>query len=200
VLMVGAGPVAASKLATLVPTGARLVVVAPDICADIRHTPNVELRMRPFQPSDLDGVCLVVAAATPAVNRTVAELAEPRGLFVNAVDDPSNASAYLGGVLRRGGLTIALSTDGRAPALAGLLREGLDQLLPADLDAWFDRADEMKQRWRAQGVPMAERRPQLAEALLRLYPLDSSPASDHEGRDAGRVSASASAHQEPAPR
>ena len=49
--------------------------------------------------------------------------------------DPAHATAYLGGVVRREGVTIAISTDGRAPALAGLLREALDAWLPVDLDA-----------------------------------------------------------------
>ena len=61
----------------------------------------------------------------------MAAAADARQVFVNAVDDPANASAYLGGVVRRGGVTLAISTDGHAPALAGLLREGLDALLPA---------------------------------------------------------------------
>jgi uroporphyrin-III C-methyltransferase / precorrin-2 dehydrogenase / sirohydrochlorin ferrochelatase len=168
VLVVGAGPVAASKLGALMATGARLTVVAPEISAGVREA-GVRIQERPFQPSDLDGVWLVVAAATPAVNREVARLAEAKCLFVNAVDDPPNATAYLGGVLRRDGLTVAISTSGRAPALAGLIREGLDALLPDDLDRWFARADELKREWRSTGVPMEARRPQLMEALVRLY-------------------------------
>ena len=72
-------------------------------------------------------------------------------------------------MLRRDGVAIAISTNGRAPALAGLLREGLDALLPADLDEWFRRADELKREWRSKGVPMEARRPQLMEALVKLY-------------------------------
>ena len=71
--------------------------------------------------------------------------------------------------MRRSGATIAISTSGRAPALAGLLREGLDDMLPADLDAWFDTADTLKRHWRSTGVPMAERRPQLVEVLAGRY-------------------------------
>ena len=90
-------------------------------------------------------------------------------MFVNAVDDPANASVYLGGVVRRGGVTLGISTDGAAPALAGLLREALDAMLPSDLDAWSARALEMRQSWRARGVPMDARRPELLEALNELY-------------------------------
>jgi uroporphyrin-III C-methyltransferase/precorrin-2 dehydrogenase/sirohydrochlorin ferrochelatase len=131
----------------------------------------IELIERPFQESDLDEAWLVVAAATPEVNAAVARAAESRRLLVNAVDDPPNASAYLGGVVRRGSATIAISTSGRAPALAGLLREGIEDVLPSndELDAWFAEADALKRRWRSTGVPMAERRPELAEAIASRY-------------------------------
>jgi uroporphyrin-III C-methyltransferase/precorrin-2 dehydrogenase/sirohydrochlorin ferrochelatase len=168
VLVVGGGPVAAAKVAALRPTGARLVVVAPEI-ADAIGGAGVELRRRPFRARDLDGAWFVVSAAPKDVNRRVARAAEKRRIFVNAVDDPSQATVYLGGVLRRSNVTIAISTAGRAPALAGLLREGLDALLPADLDTWFERADALKAEWRSTGVPMEARRPALVDAIAAIY-------------------------------
>jgi uroporphyrin-III C-methyltransferase/precorrin-2 dehydrogenase/sirohydrochlorin ferrochelatase len=112
---------------------------------------------------------LAVAAAPPPVNREVAAAAEARRVFVNAVDDPTNASAFLGGVVRRGGVTLAISTDGAAPALAGLLREGLDAMLPEDLEAWMAEARRQRTEWRAEGLPIDARRPRLLEALNRIY-------------------------------
>ena len=85
-------------------------------------------------------------------------------MFVNAVDDPSNASVYLGGVVRRDGVTVAISTEGRAPALAGLLREAIDALLPRELATWLTVNDEERATWKRDGVPMEQRRPQLLEA------------------------------------
>jgi uroporphyrin-III C-methyltransferase/precorrin-2 dehydrogenase/sirohydrochlorin ferrochelatase len=111
----------------------------------------------------------VVAAAPPDVNRQVQAAAESRQVFVNAVDDPAHATAYLGGIVRRGDVAIAFSTGGRAPALAGLLREGLDAWLPADLDAWLAAADEARRHWKQAGVPMERRRPLLLETLNKLY-------------------------------
>ena len=171
VLVVGGGAVAAAKVHALAPTGARLTVVAPriDAAIDARARDGVVLHRRPVRDADLDRAWFVVAAATPAVNRFVAAAAERRRIFVNSVDDPANATAYLGGVLRRDDVTVAISTGGRAPALAGLLREALDATLPADLDRWLDRADALKRAWRSSGVPMADRRPQLADAILELY-------------------------------
>src|SRR3954454_23996505 len=119
VVMVGGGPVAAGKLAPLLAAGAEVTVIAPEIRTEMAR-PGVTLVTRGFEDTDLDGAWWVVAAAPPEVNRRVAAAAEVRRIFVNAVDDPAHATAYLGGVVRRAGVTIAISTDGRAPALAGL--------------------------------------------------------------------------------
>jgi uroporphyrin-III C-methyltransferase/precorrin-2 dehydrogenase/sirohydrochlorin ferrochelatase len=168
VVVVGGGPVAASKIDALLAAGADVTVIAPDVVEAIEHR-QVRIERRPFAPGDLDEAWLVVAAAPPEVNRHVAAAAAERRLFVNAVDDPANASLYLGGVVRRDGVTLAISTDGRAPALAGLLREGLDALLPADLDEWMRAADLERAAWRASGVPMPSRRPLLLAAINALY-------------------------------
>lgn len=167
-VVVGGGPVAASKLAALQAAGADIRVVAPKVCADIVSA-GVTIERRGFEPSDLDGAWFAVAAAPPGVNRRVGQEAERRQVFVNAVDDPDHATAYLGGVVRRDGITLAISTDGSAPALAGLLREALDEVLPADLDAWSRCARELRPSWRARQVLMEARRPELLDALNALY-------------------------------
>jgi uroporphyrin-III C-methyltransferase / precorrin-2 dehydrogenase / sirohydrochlorin ferrochelatase len=168
VLVVGAGPVAASKLDGLLAAGAKVTVVALEVRPEIERAP-VRVERRAFVPADLDGVFLAIAAATPAVNRAVRMAADPRAVFVNAVDDVENASLYLGGVLRRGGVTLAVSTDGQAPALAGLLREALEAVIPEELEAWVEEASRVRAQQKAEGIPMAVRRPLLLEALNRLY-------------------------------
>ena len=173
VLVVGAGPVAAGKVRPLVDAGARVTVVAPDVAEEIAEiaamAATVTIVRRAFQPSDVDGVWYVVAAAPSDVNRAVARAAESRCLFVNAVDDPESASAYAGAIVQKAGVTIAMSTDGEAPALAGLMREALEVLLPDDLDKWMACAQEARRGWLSQGVPMTERRPMLLQALNDLY-------------------------------
>jgi uroporphyrin-III C-methyltransferase/precorrin-2 dehydrogenase/sirohydrochlorin ferrochelatase len=168
VLLVGGGQVAAGKLPGLLAEGAQVKVVAPDIRPELAQ-PGVVLERRQFGPGDVDEAWYVVAAAPPEVNRQVLAAAEHRRVFVNAVDDPPSASAYAGSVVRRAGVTIAFSTDGRAPALSGLLREALDAWLPADLDTWMSAADDARRSWKLEGVPMDLRRPMLLETLNRLY-------------------------------
>src|SRR4051812_44469733 len=198
VVLVGGGRVAAAKLQQLLAAGAHVTVVAPLISDSIKahaaaafqaddggHAERLALGEEPvsivvrgFEPADLDGAWLVVAAATPDVNRAVAAAAEERRLLVNAVDAPANATAYLSGVVRRDGVTIAISTSGHAPALTSLLREALDALLPRDLPAWIERARAQRVVWRRDAVPMDRRKPQLLTALNAIYGrADEGPAS-----------------------
>jgi uroporphyrin-III C-methyltransferase/precorrin-2 dehydrogenase/sirohydrochlorin ferrochelatase len=187
VVLVGGGPVAAAKLRQLLAAGARVRVVAPEVTDEIASAvarpalPRVELAQRPFEPADLDGAWLVVAAATPEVNRRVADEAETRRLFVNAVDDPANATAFLSGVVRRDGVTLAISTSGAAPALTALLREGLDALLPRNLAGWVWQARAARVAWRREGVPMEARKPRLLQALNELYGRPEGLHYEHEG-------------------
>jgi uroporphyrin-III C-methyltransferase/precorrin-2 dehydrogenase/sirohydrochlorin ferrochelatase len=171
VVVVGGGPIAAGKLDGLLAAGARVTVVAPKITHAIRVL-GVTLVERAFEPSDLDGARWVVAAAPGDVNRQVAAAAAERGLFVNAVDDTAAATAYLGGVIRRGEVEVAISTGGTAPALAGLLREALDSLLPAELDRWVDVAKRAREEWKRAGVPITKRRSLLLRTLVQLYRAD----------------------------
>jgi uroporphyrin-III C-methyltransferase / precorrin-2 dehydrogenase / sirohydrochlorin ferrochelatase len=206
VVLVGGGRVAAAKLQQLRAAGARVVVVAPEIHRDITvaearaldRGESIAIRQRPFAAADLDDAWLVVAAATPGVNRAVADAADARHIFVNAVDDPANATAFLSGVVRRDGVTIAISTSGDAPALTALLREGLDALLPRDLAAWLWRARAARIGWKRDAVPMDARKPQLLRALNALYANgaadDAAIASGHGlvgGAEAGVLPAAA---------
>jgi uroporphyrin-III C-methyltransferase / precorrin-2 dehydrogenase / sirohydrochlorin ferrochelatase len=168
VVVVGGGTVAAGKLDGLLDAGARVTVVAPAI-ADAIRARGVTLVERGFTASDLDGARRVVAAATPEVNREVAAAAAERGLLVNAVDDVSSASAYLGAVVRRGPVVLSISTSGLAPALAGLVREALEALLPDELERWIDVARAARTDWKHDRTPIAERRPLLLRALDRVY-------------------------------
>jgi uroporphyrin-III C-methyltransferase/precorrin-2 dehydrogenase/sirohydrochlorin ferrochelatase len=167
-VVVGGGAMAAARVSQLAEAGARVTVVAPEVRDDVAAL-AVEVRRRPFEPADLDGAWFAVAAATPAVNREVAAAGEARRVLVNAVDDPESASAYTAGIVRRGDAIVAVSTGGRAPALAGLLREALDALLPSDVARWVDLAEAERPAWKRGRVPLPERRPLLLRKLNALY-------------------------------
>ena len=180
VLLVGGGTVASAKLESLLAAKADVTIVAPQIRPELERD-GVTVVRRAFEPADVEGAWLVVAAAPPAVNREVAAAAEERRIFVNSAADPQVGSAYAGGVLRRPGVTVAVSTEGEAPALAGLLREGLEAIIPDDVERWVLTARSLRDRWRNEGRPVAERRAQLLEALNELYATKGDPGRPAPG-------------------
>jgi uroporphyrin-III C-methyltransferase/precorrin-2 dehydrogenase/sirohydrochlorin ferrochelatase len=203
VVLVGGGPVATAKLRQLLAAGAKVRIIAPEITPEMRDivagaaSPRPLVAQRPFKPADLDGAWLVVAAATPDANRQVADIAESLRIFVNAVDDPANASAFLSGVVRRDGVTLAISTSGAAPALTALLREALDAVLPRDLAAWVWQARAARTVWRRDSVPMEARKPRLLQALNQLYPEKTAETAQRAERNILGISAIAAIERGP---
>ena len=171
VLIVGGGPVAREKGLALVEAGARVRVVAPRVDVALAAA-AAHVEVRAFCSGDLDDAWLVVAAAPPDVNREVKAAADARRLFCLAVDDLESCSAIGAARLRRGAITVAISTGGAAPALVALLRRAIDALLPDDIGAWETVATEARAEWKREGLPMAERRPRLLQALNALYAQD----------------------------
>lgn len=168
VLVVGGGTVAAAKLRSLVAAGAAITLVSPQVVPEA-VVPGVRIYRRNFRERDLDGVWFVIAAATSGVNAAVTKLANRRRIFVNAVDDPVNATAYLAGTVRRGNVTVAISTGGRAPGLVRLLREALEQLLPEDVTRWLEIAEAERERWKKNKIDLSTRTPLLATIIRDLY-------------------------------
>lgn len=172
VLVVGGGPVALEKARSLEAAGAHVRVVAPEVVGELAAL-AVSVERRGFVARDLDGAWLTVAAATPEVNRAVKEAGDARCHFVIAVDDVAHCSAFGAARIHRGGLTVAISSDGRAPALVSLLREALEALLVDDVGSWVTLAERVRVSWKAAAPPLASRKPLLLSALNALYPRSS---------------------------
>jgi siroheme synthase-like protein len=114
----------------------------------------------------VDGAWLVFAATGDAsVQRRVADAAGERRVFCVAVDDPANASAYSGAVVRRPPFTVAISSSGAAPALTRLVREVIEHVLPGE--RWVERATELRAKWLADGTPMGDRFAELVREMAR---------------------------------
>jgi uroporphyrin-III C-methyltransferase/precorrin-2 dehydrogenase/sirohydrochlorin ferrochelatase len=147
-LVVGAGRVALDKINALSRTGAKLRVVAPEACAEVRQMAaagQLEWIEQRFTPADLDGNFVVIAATdSPEVNAEVYCGAMERGIVANSVDDIPHCDFYFGSVVRRGDLQIAISTGGESPAVAQRLRREIDAQLPEDLGAWLERVGELR--------------------------------------------------------
>lgn len=147
-LLVGAGTVALEKIGSLLKTGVQLRVVAPEARDEVRELARagkLELVQKRFEPADLDGQFIVIAATdSPEVNTAVYQNALERGIACNSVDDIPNCDFFFGSVVSRGDLQIAISTAGESPALAQRLRKEIDEQLPADLGPWLKVIGELR--------------------------------------------------------
>lgn len=161
-LVVGAGTVAESKISSLVEAGARVRVVAPNATAEIRslvQSKQIEWQQRGFQPNDLDGVFLVVAATSSAeVHEQVFQEATRRGVLCNIVDVPELCDFYYPAVVQRGALQIAISTSGQSPALAQRLRIELEEQFGPDYEAWLEYLGEARDKLQSQKLDPEERK------------------------------------------
>ncbi len=123
-LIVGGGTVAARKATELVTCGAAVTVISPVICPALRALPVARLLERKHQAGDgRDFQLILTATDDPMVNALVASEARACGQWVNAADDPENCSFILPALIRRGPVTIAVSTGGASPSLAAWLRD-----------------------------------------------------------------------------
>jgi precorrin-2 dehydrogenase/sirohydrochlorin ferrochelatase len=161
-LVVGAGKVGQSKIEGLLTTGAVLTVVAPRASESVQAWAEAgELRWhaRGFDPADLDGVLLaVVATSSPLLNEWVFEEARRRGVVCNVVDDPAHCDFYYPAVMRRGALQIAVSTDGKSPALAQRLRKQLEDEFEPRYADWMEHLGRLRQELFGQAMDPEERR------------------------------------------
>ncbi len=169
VLVVGGGSVASRKVRELLEAGARVTVVTMHASAEIERLAQqgtVELIVRGFEPHDVEGAWLVVAATNDtAANRGVSEAAESRRVFVNAVDDPANGSAIFAALVRRPPFTIAISSSGEVPALSRLVRQVIEAVLPEE--RWVEKARALRRRWKADETPMTSRFGELVAEIAR---------------------------------
>lgn len=195
VVVVGGGTVAARKVAGLLPCGARVRVVAPRLGAELAAhlaAQRIEHRQAWFCPADLDGALLAIAATgLPEVNAAVAAAGAQRAMVVNVVDDPLLGNCQVPARIERGPLCIAISSGGRAPVLARLLRARLESLLDPALGRLADLLDGLREAIRARLPDLLGRR-RWYESLLQDALLD--PSASVPELAAARLLASAEAH------
>jgi len=147
-LVVGAGKVGEPKIGALIDTGASVHVVAVAASGQVREWADagkIELELRPFTASDLDGKFLAVAAtASESLNRLIYREAQRRGVLCNVVDVPEYCDFFYPAVMRRGDLQIAVSTAGQSPSLAQKIRQQLERQFGEGYAAWVEQLGETR--------------------------------------------------------
>lgn len=156
VVVIGGGTVALGKVKGLLEAGAQVTVISPELhpeVAELAAQGRVRHLAREYRPGDLEGYHLAfVATDDRSVNAQVAREGKERRVWVNAVDDPPNCDFIMPAVLRKGSITIAISTGGGSPAAARKLREELERLLGDEYALMLEVASEVRQELRSRGI------------------------------------------------
>lgn len=173
-LIVGGGYVGTEKLSFLLKSSPDTPVklVAPLISDEIKtlasEHPRIQLVYKSFDENDLDGVQLVIAGtALKDVNREVWKAAKSRNILVNVADTPELCDFYLGSIVTKGDLKIAISTNGQSPTFAKRLREMLEEALPESIDGILAKLTEIRQSLKGDFAQKIEQLDEITSVLTK---------------------------------
>lgn len=174
-IVVGGGQVARRKVGTLLEHGANITVISPELCPELdqlAENGEIEVRQQGYREGDLAGAFVVIAATDDgAINQLVVREARERGILINVVDDADNSDFIAPSVVRRGDITIAISTAGRSPALARKLRTKVEEDFSDEYASLVNLVGEVRTEVRQRGIPVDNERWQEALDLDLLIGL-----------------------------
>jgi precorrin-2 dehydrogenase/sirohydrochlorin ferrochelatase len=186
VVVVGGGSVAARKVEGLLEAGARVTVISPILTPELEalaEARRIAVIGRPYRQGDLAGAFLVIAATSdPDVNQAVWRESEQCGCLVNVVDDPAHCNFITPAIVRRGEVTLAISTGGASPALARRLREQLEAQVGPEYGELASLLAELRPELRARYREEKARQ----EAAFRLANSDLLSIIKKKGMDEAR--------------
>lgn len=186
-IVVGGGVIAARKVVGLLEAGAPVTVISPAVVSELTSLAEqgyITLLDRPYQAGDLAGAFLVFAATDdPAVNQAIWDEGSRLGCLVNSVDDPEHSNFIMPAVVRRGEMSIAISTGGASPALARRLREWLETLIGPEYGELVNLLAELRPELLNQFAPGEPR----LEAALRLVDSELLEVIKRDGREAAKL-------------
>lgn len=152
-LVIGGGRVALRKIRTLSEFGAQITVVAPEILPELEALSGLRLIRRRFEEKDLEHMSLVFAASSDQeCNRKAARLARKKGIRVNAADLPEECDFFFPALVKRGDVTVGISTGGRIPAVAAGVRARIEQTLAEDLTEFSQQMGDMRKKIMESGA------------------------------------------------
>jgi precorrin-2 dehydrogenase / sirohydrochlorin ferrochelatase len=173
--VIGGGKIAEGKVNGLLDAQAQVTVISPELTSHLHELVSkkqITYLARAYQPGDLTGAFLVICATDqPEINHQVWQEATANGQLVNVVDDTPRCNFIAPSILRKGDLTIAISTSGKAPALAVRLKERLQRELGPEYERFLELAGELREPL-ARHVPEFETRKALWYELVDSEILD----------------------------
>ncbi len=174
VLVIGGGRIAERKVLRLLMAGADIFLTSPSITDYLQELVDEKKLIhikRKFIKDDLKNIFLVIAATNDEkVNHLVFSEAEKNGILVNAADDPDCCSFYVPSIIDRGDLLVAISTHGKSPAFAKLLRKKLEKYLPEELAKEVAGLGDLRERQKSKSQKEREKlAKQDAERIFDLY-------------------------------
>ncbi len=161
-IVIGGDRIAAEKATALSASGANVTVMNAEFCSELQEMAarqEITLHQKAYEPGDLAGAFVVVATAThdPQLAEAIWNEAQERGQLVNIVDLPARCSFIIPSILRRGQLTISVSTEGASPSLSKRIRQRLEGLFPSAYDSYMQIAVIARTHLRQQGIPYDQR-------------------------------------------
>ena len=180
-VVIGGGKIAEGKVDGLLAAEAKVTIIAPDLTPHL-HQLAEEKRItyleRTYQPGDLSGAFLIICATDqPEINHQVWQEADANHQLVNVVDDTPRCNFIAPSILRKGDLTIAVSTSGKAPALAVRLKERFQREIGPEYARFLELAGELREPL-AQHIPDFETRKALWYELVDSEILDALARGD----------------------
>lgn len=165
-LIVGGGTTALRKAEKLLPYGPELTVASPELCPELRDLPGLELLRRPFELAMLEGRFFVIAATDDrSLNHQIAALCRRRGILVNVVDDREACTFLFPALVKRGELSVGVSTGGSSPSAAIWLKEQIAGVLPEGMEEILAYLEGQRAQVRAM-FPEEARRGEVLRALF----------------------------------
>jgi siroheme synthase-like protein len=170
-LVIGGGAVAQRKVRMLLSFGASVRLSAPKVTAYLQKLSDagrIELRLRPYDDGDLAGATLVFAATDDgAVNRSAAAEAQRLGIPINVADDPALCDFYVPSIVRKGPITIAISTSGALPSLSKRLRLDMEKWITRDYERYLKKVSRLR-AWLIETEGDRRKRMAVMRRLARL--------------------------------
>jgi len=149
-LVIGGGNVGEEKLSAVLKNSpkARVKLVATEVSLPVKEivlTHSIPYKEKPFDEGDLEGIDLaIVAINDKAISAEIHEACKKRGVLTNVADKPALCDFYLGSIVQRGNLKIAISTNGKSPTIAKRVRDFMNEAFPPEVDDLLDNMEKIR--------------------------------------------------------